>query len=37
MPRIIDRYIIREVVPPFLLALLVFTFILIIPFIIDLA
>ena len=37
MPRIIDRYVIREVVPPFLLALLVFTFILIIPFIIDLA
>ena len=37
MPRIIDRYIVREVVPPFLLALLVFTFILIIPFIIDLA
>ena len=24
MPRIIDRYVIREVVPPFLLALLVF-------------
>lgn len=37
MPRIIDRYVIREVVPPFLLALLVFTFILIIPFIIQLA
>jgi LPS export ABC transporter permease LptF/LPS export ABC transporter permease LptG len=37
MPRIIDRYLIREIVPPFLLALLVFTFILIIPFIIDLA
>ena len=37
MPRIIDRYVIREVLPPFLLALLVFTFILIIPFIIDLA
>jgi LPS export ABC transporter permease LptG/LPS export ABC transporter permease LptF len=37
MPRIIDRYVIREVIPPFLLALLVFTFILIIPFIIDLA
>jgi LPS export ABC transporter permease LptG/LPS export ABC transporter permease LptF len=37
MPRIIDRYVIREIVPPFLLALLVFTFILIIPFIIDLA
>ena len=37
MPRIIDRYVIREILPPFLLALLVFTFILIIPFIIDLA
>lgn len=37
MPRIIDRYVIREVIPPFLLALLVFTFILIIPFILDLA
>jgi LPS export ABC transporter permease LptF/LPS export ABC transporter permease LptG len=37
MPRIIDRYVVREVIPPFLLALLVFTFILIIPFIIDLA
>ena len=37
MPRIIDRYVIREIIPPFLLGLLVFTFILIIPFIIDLA
>src|SRR5215213_10050667 len=37
MPRIIDRYVIREIIPPFLLALLVFTFILIIPFIIALA
>jgi LPS export ABC transporter permease LptF/LPS export ABC transporter permease LptG len=36
-PRIIDRYLIREIVPPFLLALLVFTFVMIIPFIIDLA
>jgi LPS export ABC transporter permease LptF/LPS export ABC transporter permease LptG len=35
--RTIDRYVIREIVPPFLIALLVFTFILIIPFIIDLA
>src|SRR5688500_1939252 len=35
--RIIDRYVIREVIPPFLLALLVFTFVLIIPFIIDIA
>jgi len=37
MPRIIDRYVVREVLPPFLLALLVFTFVLIIPFIIELA
>lgn len=37
MPRIIDRYVIREIIPPFLLALLVFTFVLIIPFIIELA
>src|SRR5436190_12052650 len=37
MPRIIDRYVIREIAPPFLLALLVFTFVLIIPFIIELA
>jgi LPS export ABC transporter permease LptF len=35
LPRILDRYVIREVVPPFLLGLLVFTFILIIPFILD--
>jgi LPS export ABC transporter permease LptF/LPS export ABC transporter permease LptG len=35
--RIIDRYVIREVIPPFLIALLVFTFVLIIPFIIDIA
>src|SRR4030095_1733544 len=35
--RTIDRYVIREILPPFLIALLVFTFILIIPFIIDLA
>jgi LPS export ABC transporter permease LptF/LPS export ABC transporter permease LptG len=37
VPRIIDRYVIREIIPPFLLALLVFTFVLIIPFIIELA
>src|SRR5436190_2938961 len=37
MPRIIDRYVIREIAPPFLLALLVFTFVLIIPFIIEIA
>ena len=35
--RILDRYVIREIIPPFLIALLVFTFILIIPFIIELA
>lgn len=35
--RIIDRYVVREVVPPFLIALLVFTFVLIIPFIIEMA
>jgi LPS export ABC transporter permease LptG/LPS export ABC transporter permease LptF len=35
--RIIDRYVVREIVPPFLLGLLVFTFVLIIPFIIDIA
>lgn len=35
MPRIIDRYVTREIIPPFLLALLVFTFVLIIPWIIQ--
>ena len=35
--RTLDRYVIREVLAPFALALLVLTFILIIPFIIDLA
>ena len=35
--RTLDRYIIREIIPPFIIALLVFTFILIIPFIIELA
>ena len=35
--KLIDRYLIREIVPPFAIALLVFTFILIIPFILDLA
>jgi LPS export ABC transporter permease LptG/LPS export ABC transporter permease LptF len=33
----LDRYVIREVLPPFAIAMLVFTFILIIPFIIELA
>src|ERR671915_2390670 len=31
MVRILDRYVIREVIPPFLLSLLIFTFILAIP------
>ncbi len=35
--RTLDRYIVREIIPPFVIALLVFTFILIIPNIIDLA
>jgi LPS export ABC transporter permease LptF/LPS export ABC transporter permease LptG len=35
--RLIDRYIVREILPPFAIALLVFTFVLIIPFIIDMA
>src|SRR3712207_3896619 len=35
--RIIDRYVIREVLWPFTLGLLVFTFILIIPFLIEYA
>jgi LPS export ABC transporter permease LptG/LPS export ABC transporter permease LptF len=33
--RILDRYVIREVILPFLIALVVFTFVLIIPFIIE--
>ena len=37
MLRIIDRYILREVIPPFLLALLVFTFLLMIPPIMEVA
>ena len=37
MPRLLDRYVIRLAVPPFLIALLVFTFILIVPFVVDLA
>jgi LPS export ABC transporter permease LptF/LPS export ABC transporter permease LptG len=35
--RILDRYIVREILPPFVIALLVFTFILIVPFIIEMA
>ena len=37
MPRLIDRYVIRSIVGPFLISLLVFTFVLIIPFLVDLA
>ena len=35
--RIIDRYVIREVLGPFVIGLLIFTFMLIIPFLIDYA
>jgi len=35
--RILDRYIVRETLLPFVIALVVFTFVLIIPFILDLA
>ncbi|MGQ0736421.1 MAG: LPS export ABC transporter permease LptG [Acidobacteriota bacterium] len=35
--RLLDRYLIREIVVPFVLALVVFTFVLIIPFIIELS
>jgi LPS export ABC transporter permease LptF/LPS export ABC transporter permease LptG len=35
--RILDRYIIREILPPFAIALVVLTFVLIIPFILELA
>ena len=35
--RILDRYIVREIALPFLIALVVFTFVLIIPFILELA
>jgi LPS export ABC transporter permease LptG/LPS export ABC transporter permease LptF len=35
--RLLDRYILREIAVPFLIALLVFSFVLIIPFIIELA
>ena len=37
MFRVLDRYVIRNVIPPFLMALLVFTFMLILPFLIELA
>ena len=35
--RILDRYIVREILLPFAIALVIFTFVLIIPFILDLA
>jgi LPS export ABC transporter permease LptF/LPS export ABC transporter permease LptG len=35
--KLLDRYIVREILPPFAIALLVFTFVLIIPFIIEMA
>src|SRR5919106_1444954 len=35
--KLLDRYIVREILPPFAIGLLVFTFVLIIPFIIDMA
>lgn len=35
--RILDRYIVREILLPFIIALVVFTFVLIIPFILELA
>ncbi|MEX2662064.1 MAG: LptF/LptG family permease, partial [Vicinamibacterales bacterium] len=31
MPRILDRYVLREILPPFLLSLLIFTFLLTLP------
>lgn len=35
MPRILDRYVIREILPPFLLSLLIFTFLLTLPPVMD--
>jgi LPS export ABC transporter permease LptG/LPS export ABC transporter permease LptF len=35
--RLIDRYVVREILPPFVIALMVFTFLLIIPAIIEIA
>jgi len=37
MLTVIDRYVIRSVIPPFLLSLLVFTFMLVLPFVMELA
>ena len=37
MPRLIDRYLIREIAPPFLIALLVFTFLLMLPPLVEVA
>jgi len=37
MIKVVDRYVIRSVIPPFLMALLVFTFVLVLPFIMEMA
>ncbi len=37
MLRVLDRYVIRSVLPPLLMALLVFTFMLVLPFLMELA
>lgn len=37
MVRLIDRYLVRGITTPFLMALLVFTFVLLVPFFVDLA
>ena len=37
MLRLIDRYVIRSTIPPFLMSLLVFTFMLVLPFLMGLA
>ena len=37
MPRLIDRYLIREIAPPFLIALVVFTFLLMLPPLVEVA
>ncbi|MBE40370.1 MAG: LPS export ABC transporter permease LptF, partial [Acidobacteria bacterium] len=37
MPRLIDRYLIREIAPPFLISLLVFTFLLMLPPLVEVA
>ena len=37
MPQLIDRYLIREIAPPFLISLLVFTFLLMLPPLVEVA